>query len=102
MRIVIMGQNDFGRAALEAFMAKGFEVVGAFCAPEKPGAKPDPLKVVAGERGIPVHQFPTLRGPEAHAAMQALHPDLLVMAYVLQFAPDTLVSIPRHGAIQYH
>ncbi|MBK0391894.1 methionyl-tRNA formyltransferase [Ramlibacter algicola] len=102
MRIVIMGQNDFGRAALEAFCDKGFTVVAAVCAPEKPGAKPDPLKVAATGRDIPVHQFRSLRSPEAHEAFEALDPDLLVMAYVLQFAPDSLLSIPRQGAIQYH
>src|SRR3954470_20830778 len=102
MRIVIMGQNEFDRAALEAFVDKGFNVVAAVCAPEKPGAKPDPLKVAAGERGIPVHQFKSLRSPEAHDNLRALSPDLLVMAYVLQFAPDSLIGIPRHGAIQYH
>ena len=47
-------------------------------------------------------QFPCLRAPEAHAALEGLNVDLAVMAYVLQFAPDSLVRIPKQGTIQYH
>ncbi len=39
MRIAIVGQQDFGKAVLEAFLARGTEVAGVFCAPEKPGAQ---------------------------------------------------------------
>ena len=45
MKLAIIGQQDFGKAVLEAFLARGDEVVGVFCAQEKEGAKPDPLKV---------------------------------------------------------
>ena len=34
--------------------------------------------------------------------MRAASADIGVMAFVLQFAPPALVSIPRHGTIQYH
>lgn len=102
MRIAIIGQQDFGKAVLEAFLARKDEVAGVFCAPEKPGAKADPLRAAAEERGLKVFQFKSLRDPEAHEAMQGLKADLGIMAYVLQFAPDTLVKIPRLGTIQYH
>ena len=102
MRIAIIGQQDFGKAVLEAFLARGDEVPGVFCAPEKPGAKADPLRAAAQEKGLPVFQFKSLRGPEAHEAMKGLKADLGIMAYVLQFAPDSLIKIPRLGTIQYH
>jgi len=102
MKIAIIGQQDFGKAVLEAFLGRRHEVAGVFCAPEKPGAKADPLKAAAQERGLKVWQFASLRSPEAHEAMQALGADLGIMAYVLQFAPDSFVKIPRLGTIQYH
>ena len=43
MKIAIIGQQDFGKAVLEAFLARNDEVAAVFCAPEKPGAQPDPL-----------------------------------------------------------
>jgi methionyl-tRNA formyltransferase len=102
MKIAIIGQQDFGKAVLEAFLARKDEVAGVFCAPEKPGAKADALRAAAQEKGIKVFQFKSLRDPEAHEALKSLKADLAIMAYVLQFAPATLVSIPRLGTIQYH
>jgi methionyl-tRNA formyltransferase len=102
MRVAIIGQQEFGKAVLEAFLARNDEVAGVFCAPEKEGARADPLKAAAQERGLAVYQFPSLRAPEAHAALRALRADLGIMAYVLQFAPQEFVTIPRLGTIQYH
>ncbi len=102
MRIAIIGQQDFGKAVLEAFLARKDDVAGVFCAPEKPGAKADPLRVAAEEKGLKVLQFKSLREAEAHEALTNLKAELGIMAYVLQFAPDTLVRIPRLGTIQFH
>ena len=102
MRIAIIGQQDFGKAVLEACLARKDDVAGVFCAPEKPGAKADPLRAAAGEKGLKVFQFKSLREPQAHEALGSLKADLGIMAYVLQFAPDSLVGIPRLGTIQYH
>ena len=102
MRVAIIGQQDFGKAVLEAFAGRNDEVAGVFCAPERPGAKIDPLRAAAEERGLKTFQFASLRSPEAHEAIQALRADLGIMAYVLQFAPDSFVKSPRLGTIQYH
>jgi len=102
MRIAIIGQQAFGASALEAFLGRGDDVAGVFCAPEKPGAKADPLRKAAEQRGLKVFQFPSLKGEEAAQALRGLDVDLGVMAYVLQFAPQSFVNIPRHGTIQYH
>src|SRR5689334_17002113 len=102
MRIAIIGQQDFGKAVLDAFLARGDEVAAVFCAPEKPGAKADPVRVAAEEKKLKVFQFPSLRSPEAHDALKGLNVDLGIMAYVLQFAPDTFTHLPRRGTIQFH
>ena len=102
MRIAMVGQQDFGKAVLEAFLARGDTVAAVFCAPEKPGARADALKVAAQEKGLVVHQFASLKSDEARAAMQAANADLGIMAFVLQFAPQEFVAIPRLGTIQYH
>ncbi|WP_297458598.1 methionyl-tRNA formyltransferase [Ferrovum sp.] len=102
MKVVIIGQQDFGKAVLEAFLARQDEVVGVFCAPEKEGARPDLLRVAAQEKGIRVIQLPSLKTSEAIQILRELAPDIGVMAYVLQFAPQEFVSIPLHGMIQYH
>jgi len=102
MRIAIIGQQDFGKAVFEAFVARGDTVAGVFCAPEKEGAKADPLKSAAQEKGVEVFQFASLRSAEAHDALAGLAVDLGIMAYVLQFAPDSLTHLPAKGTIQFH
>jgi len=102
MKIAIIGQQDFGKAVLEAFLSRGDEVAAVFCAPEKEGARPDALRAAAQEKGLSVHQFKSLRDPEAARAMQAAGADIGIMAFVLQFAPQEFVTIPKHGTIQYH
>ena len=102
MKIAIIGQQDFGKAVLEAFLARKDEVAGVFCAPEKPGAKADPLRAAAEEKGLKVFQFKSLRDQEAHDAMKGLNADIGIMAFVLQFAPQDFVNIPKKGTIQYH
>lgn len=102
MKIAIVGQQDFGKAVLEAFLARGDIVAGAFCAPEKEGGKPDPLKLAAQEKGLKVFQLPSLKNADAISAMRGLGADIGIMAFVLQFAPQEFVTVPRHGTIQFH
>src|SRR5438309_590232 len=102
MKIAIIGQQDFGKSVLEAFLARGDTVAAVFCAPEKEGAKADPLRTAAQEKGLKVYQLPNLKGPEAIQAMKEANADIGIMAYVLQFAPQEFVKIPKHGTIQYH
>jgi len=102
MKIAIVGQQDFGKAVLDAFLARGDQVAGVFCAPEKPGARPDALKVAAQEKGVQVFQFASLKSEDARKAMQGLGAEIGIMAFVLQFAPQDFVTIPEHGTIQYH
>jgi methionyl-tRNA formyltransferase len=102
MRIVIVGQQAFGKAVLEAFVARGDEIVGVFAAPDKPGSRPDPLVAAAEEHKFPVFRFPKYSAPEAMDALKELNADIGVMAYVLLFAPPEFCAIPKHGMIQFH
>ena len=101
MRVALIGQQAFGKSALEAFLARGTTVAGVFCAPERPGAKADPLRESAQQHGVQVFQLPSLKGEDATRALRGLEVDLAVMAYVLQFAPQAFVNVPeaRHHPV---
>ena len=102
MRIVVHGQQAFGKAVLEALLKRGENVVAVYVAPEKPGAKADPLKEAALAAGLPVHQPASYRKQEVWDEFKALKPDLQVMAFVTLFVPEEFLNIPTHGSIQYH
>ena len=102
MRIVVHGQQAFGKAVLEALLKRGEKVVAVYVAPEKPGAKADPLKEAALAAKLPVYQPASYRKPEVWEEFKALKPDLQVMAFVTLFVPEEFLNIPTHGSIQYH
>jgi methionyl-tRNA formyltransferase len=102
MRIVVHGQQAFGKAVLEALIKRGENVIAAYVAPEKPGQKADPLKEAALAAKLPVYQPASYRKPEVWEEFRALKPDLQVMAFVTLFVPEDFLNIPTHGSIQYH
>jgi methionyl-tRNA formyltransferase len=102
VRIVVNGQQAFGRAVLEALLERGEEVVAVFCAPDRAGRPVDPLKDAAVGLGLPLCQPVSYRDPTAGSALRAHAPDLCVMAYVTQFVPEEVLAIPALGTIQYH
>src|ERR1700720_1898506 len=102
MRIVVHGQQAFGKAVLEALLKRGEDVVAAYVAPEKPGAKADPLKEGAQAAKLPVYQPASYRKPEVWDEVRAIKPDLQVMAFVTLFVPKEFLKIPTKGSIQYH
>ena len=102
MRIIVHGQQAFGKSVLEALLDRGEDVVGVYCEPDREGRPPDPIKQCAAERGLPVFQPRSYRKPEAAGQMASLRPDLCVMAYVTLFVPEAVLNVPTHGSIQYH
>jgi methionyl-tRNA formyltransferase len=102
MRIVVHGQQAFGKAVLERLLERGEDVVGVFCAPDREGRPTDPLKDAALERGLPVHQPTSWKTDDALALMRGFDPDLCVMAYVTLLVPQRVLDAPRRGTIQYH
>jgi methionyl-tRNA formyltransferase len=102
MRIVVHGQDAFGKAVLEKLLERGETVVAVFCAPDKAGRPEDPLKVFAREKGLPVHQPASWKTPEALELVRSFKPDICLMAYVLLFVPQPVLDAPRLGTFQYH
>ena len=102
MRIVVHGQQAFGKAVLDALLKRGDDVIAVYVAPEKEGAKADPLKEAALAAKLPVYQPASYRKPEVWDEFRALKPDLQAMAFVTLFVPAEFLNIPTKGSIQYH
>src|SRR5680860_340372 len=102
MRIVVHGQQAFGKAVLEKLLERGENVVAVCSAPTKEGKPEDPLVELAREKGLPVHQPASWKTPEALELMQSFDADVCMMAYVLLFVPEGVRDAPRFGTFQYH
>ena len=102
MRIIVHGQQAFGKSVLEALVGRGEDIVGVYCAPDREGRPVDPIKQYAAEHGLPVFQPRSYRTPEIAEQMASLRSDLCVMAFVTAFVPERVLNTPTHGSIQYH
>jgi len=101
MKIMVNGQQAFGKTVLEALLERGEEIVGVYCEPDK-GERIDPIKEAALAHNLPVFQPKSFRKPEVWEQMASLEADLCVMAYVTLFVPEEALNTPRLGSIQYH
>jgi methionyl-tRNA formyltransferase len=102
MRIVVNGQQAFGKAVLDALVERGENVVAVYVASKKPGGRPDALKEAAVAHGLPILEPTTFKTSEVQDEMRALKPDLCVMAFVTLIVPEEFLYIPLKGTIQYH
>lgn len=101
MKIIVNGQQAFGKTVLEALVERGEEVVAVYCEPDK-GDRMDPIKELALERKLPLFQPKSFKKPEVWEQMASHQADLCVMAYVTLFVPEEALNLPRLGSIQYH
>src|SRR5438552_18272946 len=76
-------------------------MAGVVCPPDAPG-KADPLKQAAEARGVPVHQFGSLKTPDARRAFEDARADLAALVYATQIVPEPLLRIPRLTSICFH
>ncbi len=103
MRLILNGQQAFGKATLEALLEKGEdEIVGVFCAPDKEGKPVDPVKEFAIEKGLPLFQPSNYTDQAVLDHMRSLNADLMVMAYMIIFVPEEARNIPAQGSICFH
>ena len=99
MRIILVGQGPFGEKTLDALIQKGENIVGVFCPQDKRG---EAMKALAENSAIALFQPDHMKNAEVHKAYLDLNPDLVVLAFVTDILPESLLDIPSIGTICYH
>lgn len=103
MRLIVMGQQAFGKDVLVKLLDQGQdEVVAVYCEPDKEGKPVDPIKEFALEKGIPVHQPANFDDQTTLDTLAGFDSDLMVMAFVNVFVPEAARDTPKHGSICFH
>lgn len=103
MRLIVMGQQAFGKDVLAKLLEAGKdEVVAVYCEPDKAGQPVDPIKEFALEKGLPVEQPANFDDPATLERLASFTPDLMVMAFVNVFVPEAARDTPTHGSICFH
>ncbi|MEI2415300.1 methionyl-tRNA formyltransferase [Orrella sp. JC864] len=115
MRIVFAGTPEFARVALQALRAAGHEVALVMTQPDRPAGRglkltASPVKQEALQAGIPVLQPRSLRldgrypedARQAQAALQAVAPEVMVVAAYGLILPQWTLDLPRRGCLNIH
>ncbi len=108
MSIVFVGTPDFAVPSLRRLVADGFEVSTVITQPDRPTGRhrhrvtPSPVKVTAGELGLPVFQPESLREPAAVEEIRRLGPEVMVVVAYGQILRQAVLNIPPRGVINVH
>jgi methionyl-tRNA formyltransferase len=107
LRIVYFGTPAFAVPTLQQLVRSRHTVVGVVSQPDRPRGRGQriqitPTKQVAAAHGIPVLQPERIKDPAFLASVEALRPDLGVVAAYGRIIPDALLNVPRFGMINVH
>jgi methionyl-tRNA formyltransferase len=107
MRVLFAGTPAFALASLEALVSAGIRPVTVLTQPDRPAGRgkrltQSPVKAFAVDRSIPVLQPKTLRDDAVVAELEALEPDVLIVAAYGLILPQAVLDIPTHGCINVH
>jgi methionyl-tRNA formyltransferase len=103
MRIVINGQQAFGKACLEAIIKQSTdEVVAVYTAPDIEGKPFDPIKQSALDANLEVRQPQNFKDKEILEELNSWNADLMVLAFVTIFVPEKARNIPKMGTVCFH
>mgnify|MGYP001822247401 CR=1 FL=1 len=106
-RIVFAGTPDFALASLQALVESGQTPVAVLTQPDRPAGRgkkltASPVKQYAEQHRIPVLQPTTLRDADAAAELEALRPDVMIVAAYGLILPQNVLDIPAHGCLNVH
>ena len=107
MKVIFAGTPEFAAQALRAILAAGHEVPLVLTQPDRPAGRgqklqPSPVKQVALEHGIPVHQPERLKDPATHQPIIEAAADVMVVAAYGLILPQVVLDMPRHGCLNIH
>ena len=106
MKIIFMGTPEFAVASLAA-LVNMCEIIGVVTQADRPKGRGQkmqspPVKLFALEHNLRVIQPVKIKTPEAVAELEALKPDLIVVAAYGQILSQKILDIPRLGCINVH
>jgi methionyl-tRNA formyltransferase len=107
MRVIFMGTPEFAVPALDALIQSEHEVVGVFAQPDEPAGRgrsvvSPPVKKLALQHRLTVHQPPSLRGSCELDRLASLRPDVVVIAAYGKILPENFLQVPPRGCLNIH
>jgi len=107
MRLLFMGTPAFAVPTLKALLSSHHTISAVFTQPDKPSGRGEklsapPVKQLAVEEGVVVHQPEKLKAPECQSVFADLKVDANVVVAYGKILPQWLLDLPRLGAYNVH
>lgn len=108
MRLIFMGTPAAVVPTLTALNhAPDLDIAAVYTPPDRPRGRgrptePTPVKAAALALNLPVLQPHSLRAPAAQQELQALQPDVIIVAAYGKLLPREVLTIPPHGCLNLH
>lgn len=107
LRVVFAGTPPFAARSLEALVAAGHEVALVLTQPDRPAGRgmrlgSSAVAQAAERHGIPLLKPASLKHGEAIEQLQAVAPDVMVVAAYGLLLPASVLGIPKHGCLNVH
>jgi methionyl-tRNA formyltransferase len=115
MRVIFAGTPEFARVALEKLHRAGFDIALVLTQPDRPAGRGMKLQASAVKQWAVAHQIPVAQPrslrldgkyPEdaaaAHAAIEAVKADVMVVAAYGLILPQWVLDTPRLGCLNIH
>lgn len=103
-----MGTPEFASTVLgHVLTADAVTVAAVYTQPDRPcgrgkKCRPGPVKLLALERGLPIHQPATFKDPDAVATLAGYAPDVLLVAAYGMILPQAVLDIPKLLPLNVH
>jgi methionyl-tRNA formyltransferase len=102
-----MGSATFALPCLNLLFEKGYEISGVITQPDKPAGRgqrvqSSPVKKRAFELHLPIYQPRSVKNDEAHALIEAMAADMIIVVAYGKILPKWLLETPRLGCINVH
>ena len=83
------------------------EIIAVYTQPDRPAGRgkkiaPSPVKILAQEMGLPIHQPLSLKNSEEKIILANLKPDLIIVVAYGLLLPQEILNIPKYGCINVH
>ena len=107
LKIVFAGTPDFAARHLQALLSSEHQVVAVYTQPDRPAGRgkklqASPVKQLALEHKLPVHQPVSLKAEDAQSALREIEFDIMVVVAYGLILPKMVLDIPELGCINVH
>ncbi len=107
LSIIFAGTPEFATYPLQTLLNSEHQVVAVFTQPDRPAGRgnkltPPPVKILAEQHSIPVHQPLSLKTAESQALIAQYQADVMVVVAYGLLLPQAVLDLPRYGCLNIH